>query len=96
MEKRDSAVLELNGHYAVAPIDTIDIAEAWDLDPYLFSALKYIQRRGTKTGVSLEQDMAKAIWYLSYYLTRQKWIANHMAEELFKCRRTIKECDKNV
>ena len=96
MEKKDSEALALNGHYADTAIDTIDVAEAWNLDPFLFSALKYIQRRGNKRGDTLAMDMAKAIWYLSYYLTRQKWIANHMAEELMKCRSSMKECDKDV
>lgn len=73
---------ELNGHYAEHSIDAIDVAEAWDLDPFLFCAIKYIQRRGRKTNGSLESDMAKAAWYIAYHLTKQKWVANHISEFL--------------
>lgn len=84
MEKKVSAAPGVNDHYAAHSIDTVDVAQAWDLDPFLFSALKYIQRRGRKPGGNLYTDLAKAVWYIVYYGTRQKWLANKMAEMLLE------------
>lgn len=84
MEKRVSAAPGFNDHYAAHSIDTVDVAQAWDLDPFLFSALKYIQRRGRKPGGNMHTDLAKAVWYITYFATRQKWLANRMAEMLLE------------
>lgn len=78
------AAPDFNNHYAAHSIDTVDVAQAWELDPFLFNALKYIQRRGRKPGGNMYSDMAKAVWYIVYFATRQKWLANRMAEMLLE------------
>ena len=47
----------------------VDIADAWELDRYEFSALKYLYRRGNKEGNTRESDLIKAIWYLVYAIS---------------------------
>lgn len=84
MGKKALEAPDLNAHYAEHSIDTVDVAQSWNLDPFLFSALKYIQRRGRKKNGSVNSDMAKAVWYIVYYATRQKWLANRMAEMLLE------------
>ena len=50
------------------PYEPIKVAEAWglDKDAYLFTALKYIARRGRKPGGSMLKDIRKARTYLGF------------------------------
>lgn len=50
-------------HYTKGGIELCDIIQAYGLDFYQGSALKYILRHGSK-GDELE-DMRKAVWYLN-------------------------------
>ena len=90
----DSEAPELNSHYAKHTIDAIDVADAWGLDRYLFSALKYIQRRGNKTGQTVGLDMAKAVWYITYYATQNKTLADDFANTIIA--ESTKGENKNV
>lgn len=94
MGKKALEAPDLNKHYAEHSIDTVDVAQSWGLDPFLFSALKYIQRRGRKPNGNLHNDMAKAVWYIVYFSTRQKWLANRMSEMLLEHSRV--EAEDNV
>ncbi len=68
-------------HYTAHPsgVECIEISEA--LPFCLGNALKYIWRAGQKEGVSREQDIWKAIWYLN----RERWVRSglspHSAED---------------
>ena len=71
-ESKSSIVHGLNEHYGRNDIDTVAVSDAWELTRYEFSALKYIQRRGKKVGTTYAKDLCKAIWYLTYFVTRDK------------------------
>jgi hypothetical protein len=56
-------------HYANMGIEPIDVLEAWlTLDEFVAhckaSAIAYLARAGKKEGESLEQDLAKARWFV--------------------------------
>lgn len=64
-----------NTHYTQHDIQTIDLVKEWNLDPYQFSVLKYIERAGKKTGASYRTDMLKAAWYAIMAASENKKIA---------------------
>lgn len=64
-----------NTHYTGHKIQTIDLVKEWDLDPYQFSILKYIERAGHKKGASYQTDMLKAAWYAIMAATENRQIA---------------------
>ncbi len=64
-----------NTHYTNHLVQTIDLVKEWDLDPYQFSILKYIERAGHKKGASYQSDMLKAAWYAIMAATENKKIA---------------------
>ena len=65
-----------NSHYTQHKVQTIDLVKEWDLDPYRFSMLKYIERAGHKKYASYQSDMLKVAWYAIMAATEQKQIAN--------------------
>lgn len=91
MDKTGSEVQGLNQHYAKAKnVQPIDVADAWELDRYEFSALKYLYRRGNKEGNTKESDILKAIWYLVYCISRDKKLSA-MVVELVRMRKVYME-----
>ena len=64
-----------NSHYTQHKIQTIDLVKEWNLNPYQFSMLKYIERAGHKKGASYQSDMLKVAWY-AIMATEQKKIAH--------------------
>jgi hypothetical protein len=96
VETKDSVALDLNSHYQKAhDLQPVDIADAWDLDRYEFSALKYLYRRGNKDGNTRKSDLLKAIWYLVYALSKDKKLAG-MVIELVKLNEKYKETDNDT
>ena len=73
--------------------ETVDIAADWKLSGPLFNVLKYIQRRGRKSDNSEQQDLLKAIWYLTYELTKSKEMCDAVIETLGMTVKTIKVSD---
>ena len=51
-------------HYDRHALQPFDVIDAWDLDYYRGSALKYICRAGTKPGEDEVDDLKKAIVFL--------------------------------
>jgi hypothetical protein len=62
----------LSEHYGQNTLDAVAVSDDWELTRYEFSALKYLQRRGKKAGTTYAKDLCKAIWYLTYCVTRDK------------------------
>lgn len=52
-------------HYNNTTIEPIEVIEDWDLSFHLGNAIKYIKRAGQKDGNTFEEDIQKAIWYLT-------------------------------
>jgi hypothetical protein len=91
VETRDSEALDLNGHYRHAhDMQPVDVADAWGLDRYEFSTLKYLYRRGQKDGNTRKSDLLKAIWYLVYAISKDKKLCG-MVIELVKLHNKYKE-----
>jgi len=65
-------------HYRNSKIDACDVADDWALNRWPAAALKYIQRAGSKPNELYEDDILKAIWYLSRDLTGNKGICDHV------------------
>jgi hypothetical protein len=76
-----------NSHYEKYSLRPTDVADSWGLNRYLFTAIKYIQRRGQKEGCSYHGDLAKAIWYLAKEFTG----SDDAAEEIKKAVWRLKE-----
>ena len=76
-----------NSHYEKYSLRPTDVADSWELSRYLFTAIKYIQRRGQKEGCSYHGDLAKAIWYLAKEFTG----SDDAAEEIKKAVWRLKE-----
>lgn len=54
-------------HYTRWPVEVIDLTER---EGFLYgNVLKYALRAGAKTGASYEEDMSKAVWYASRYVS---------------------------
>lgn len=84
---------DLNGHYNKAHnMQPVDVADAWGLDRYEFSALKYLYRRGNKEGNTRKSDLLKAIWYLVYAISKNKSLCG-MVIELVKLHNKYKDVD---
>jgi len=55
-------------HYTQWPIEAIDLTER---ENFLYgNVLKYVLRAGAKPGAAYEEDMAKAVWYATRFVTR--------------------------
>lgn len=55
-------------HYTQWPIEVINLTER---ENFLYgNILKYILRAGAKPGATYEEDMAKAVWYATRFVTR--------------------------
>lgn len=51
-------------HYKDAGLEPFDVIDAWELDYYRGTAVKYIKRAGTKPGEQKSDDLRKAIVFL--------------------------------
>lgn len=91
METKDLAAQDLNSHYnKVNDMQPVDVADAWGLDRYEFSTLKYLYRRGQKDGNTRKSDLLKAIWYLVYAISKDKKLCG-MVVELVKMHNKYKD-----
>lgn len=91
METKDSEAQDLNSHYSRArDMQPVDVADAWGLDRYEFSTLKYLYRRGQKDGNTRKSDLLKAIWYLVYAISKNKALCG-MVVELVKLHNKYKD-----
>lgn len=55
-------------HYTRWPVEVIDLTER---ESFLYgNVLKYALRAGSKAGATYEEDMAKATWYATRFVTR--------------------------
>lgn len=55
-------------HYTQWPIEVIDLTER---ENFLYgNILKYVLRAGAKPGAAYEEDIAKAVWYATRFVTR--------------------------
>jgi len=91
VETKDSAAQDLNSHYnKVNDMQPVDVADAWGLDRYEFSTLKYLYRRGQKDGNTRKSDLLKAIWYLVYAISKDKKLCG-MVVELVKMHNKYKD-----
>lgn len=59
-------------HYEVGGIKVADVADAYDLGRWPFSALKYILRAGRKDPAKTVEDLEKSVWYLTREIGRLK------------------------
>ena len=95
METKDLEAQDLNSHYSRArDMQPVDVADAWGLDRYEFSALKYLYRRGNKDGNTRKSDLLKAIWYLAYAISKNKSLCG-MVVELMKLHNKYKDVDND-
>jgi len=62
-EKEENDPVNKPEHYQYSSIQPIDVIDAWELDFYLGSVIKYLSRYQRK-GKPLE-DLKKAAWYLN-------------------------------
>lgn len=93
METKDLAAQDINSHYNTArDMQPVDVADAWELDRYEFSSLKYLYRRGNKEGNTRKSDLLKAIWYLVYAISKDKKLCA-MVIELVKMHNKYKETE---
>lgn len=61
-------------HYTRWPVEVIDLTER---EGFLYgNVLKYALRAGAKSGVAYEEDMAKAVWYASRYVSNIARVAS--------------------
>lgn len=59
-------------HYNQGKIEVIEFIEDQNLGMHLGNAVKYIARAGKKDPAKLEEDLAKAIWYIKRHVEIQK------------------------
>ena len=53
-------------HYEIySGLEAIDVIEAWDLNFNLGNVVKYVCRAGLKDKSDREEDIQKALWYLT-------------------------------
>lgn len=96
MDRTDLEARDLNSHYSKArDMQPVDVADAWELDRYEFSALKYLYRRGNKEGNTRKSDLLKAIWYLVYAISKNKSLCG-MVVELVKLHNKYKDVDNGT
>lgn len=75
LQASDSDVVNKPSHYQTpSGLQPIDVIESFSLNFHLGNAVKYILRAGKKNGNSKEQDLNKAL----FYLTRE--LENHQNE----------------
>ena len=70
----------MTGHYRTSQIQALSVIDDWGLDFAVGNVLKYIQRmphKGTKNA-----DSIKALWYLTYAITRDVDVADRIAKEV--------------
>ena len=70
----------MTGHYRTSQIQALSVIDDWGLDFATGNVLKYIQRmphKGTKNA-----DSIKALWYLTYAITRDVAFADRIAKEV--------------
>ena len=70
----------MTGHYRTSQIQALSVIDDWGLDFATGNVLKYIQRmphKGTKNA-----DSIKALWYLTYAITRDVDVADRIAKEV--------------
>lgn len=61
-------------HYSRWPVEVICLTERED---FLYgNVLKYILRAGVKPGAAYEEDMAKAVWYATRFVTNIAKVAS--------------------
>ena len=58
-------------HYRDTDIDALRVSHEWGVSINIAFALKYLQRAGKKAIAPYSEDLAKAIWYLTYEAVRQ-------------------------
>ena len=56
-------------HYTWSSIEPIDAIEAWQLPYHLGNVVKYVSRAGHKDKSKTLEDLKKANWYLSRYIS---------------------------
>ena len=69
----------MTGHYRTSSIQALSVIDDWGLDFATGNVLKYIQRmphKGTPNA-----DSIKALWYLTYAITRDVDFADRIAQE---------------
>ena len=67
-------------HYRTSQIQALSVIDDWGLDFATGNVLKYIQRmphKGTKNS-----DSIKALWYMTYAITRDVDFADRIAQEV--------------
>jgi hypothetical protein len=69
-------------HYRNSKIDACDVADDWMLNRWPAAALKYVQRAGSKPNELYEDDILKAIWYLTRDLTGNKGVCDHVVNTI--------------
>lgn len=57
-------------HYTYSSIEPIDAIEAWQLPYHLGNVVKYVSRAGHKDKSKILEDLRKANWYLSRYISK--------------------------
>ena len=70
----------MTGHYRTSQIQALSVIDDWRLDFATGNVIKYIQRmphKGTKNA-----DSIKALWYLTYAITRDVDVADRIAKEV--------------
>ena len=70
----------MTGHYRTSQIQALSVIDDWGLDFATGNVLKYIQRMPHK-GTS-NADSIKALWYLTYAITRDVTVADRIAKEV--------------
>lgn len=59
-----------NEHYMGRDMQPWDIWEAFNLDPWTATAVKYLLRAGKKSGEDEVKDLRKARYYVDYLIER--------------------------
>jgi hypothetical protein len=83
-------------HYRNAKFDACDVCDDWQLKRWPAAAMKYIQRAGTKPNETYEDDILKAIWYLTRDLTGNKGICDHVVNAIADNVNKVKDQDQSV
>lgn len=69
----------MTGHYRTSQIQALSVIDDWGLDFATGNVLKYIQRMPHKG--TPNSDSIKALWYLTYAITRDVAFADRIAHE---------------
>ena len=70
----------MTGHYRTSQIQALSVIDDWGLDFATGNVLKYIQRMPHKG--TPNNDSIKALWYLTYAITRDVDVADRIAKEV--------------